>query len=61
MDESNGTNDTVVNPSGLSKEIKAMQSRAMAAADFVSRLWRSLILTVNGQVWCVKRITREHE
>ena len=61
MDELNGTNDTVVNTSGLSKEIKAMQGRAMVAADFVARLRRSLILTVNGQVSRIKRIKREHE
>lgn len=38
-----------------------MQGRAMVAADFVARLRRSLILTVNGQVSRIKRIKREHE
>jgi hypothetical protein len=44
--------------SGLSKEIKAMQGWAMAAADFVASLQRYLILTVAGQM---SRIKREHE
>ena len=58
MEESNGTNDTVVNTSGLSKKIKAIQGLAMAAADFVASLQRCFIFTVNGQVL---RIKREHE
>ena len=58
MNESNSTTDTVVKTNGLSKDINAMQGPAMASADFVARLRRSLILTVNGQV---RRIKRENE
>jgi hypothetical protein len=57
------TEETVANTSGLPKEIKAMQDRAMKAADPVERLrgFSTLISAANGLVTRIKRLTREHE
>jgi hypothetical protein len=63
MDETNETDDSVANTGGLPKEIKAMQDRAMKAADLVERQrgFTTLISAANGLVSRIKRVTREHE